>query len=127
VNFLYPVSTLHLNDENKKKTTFKLDLEDDFINKNIQYYIAGEFIPTDSTKSYTKDSTVRIIDNFVAHLFTQIEVKKHGTLIDDIDFPGIASTIKGCVELPGLNVLMVKPLILVLKHIQNMSPIISKH
>jgi hypothetical protein len=91
----YPISTLHLNDENKK-TTFKFDLEDDFISKNNQYYIAGEFVPT--------DSTVRIIDNFVAPLFTQIEVQKHGTLIDDNEFPGIASTIKGCVELPGLNV-----------------------
>ena len=99
----YPTSTLHLNDENKE-TSFKLDLEDDFIIKNIQYYIAGEFIPTDSTKSYAKDNTVKLIDNFVAHLYPQIEVKKHGTLIDDIEFPGIAGTIKGCVELPGLNV-----------------------
>jgi hypothetical protein len=99
----FPTSTLHLNDENKK-TTFKLDLEEDFITKNIQYYVAGEFVPTDSTKSYDKDSTVKLIDNFVAHLFTQIEVKKHDTLTDDIEFPGIADTIKGCVELPGLNV-----------------------
>ena len=43
-------------------------------------------------------------DNFVPHLFSQIEVKKHNTLIDDIEFPGIASTIKVCVEYPGLNV-----------------------
>jgi hypothetical protein len=45
-----------------------------------------------------------MVDNFVAHLFSQIEVKKHNTLIDDIEFPGTASTIKGCVEYPGLNV-----------------------
>jgi hypothetical protein len=45
-----------------------------------------------------------MIDNFVAHLFSHIEVKKHNTTIDEIDYPGIASTVKGCVEYPGLNV-----------------------
>jgi len=45
-----------------------------------------------------------MIDNFVAHLFSNIEVKKHNTAVDEIDFPGIASTVKGCVEYPGLNV-----------------------
>jgi len=45
-----------------------------------------------------------MVDNFVAHLFSHIEVKKHNTLIDEIDYPGIASTVKGCVECPGLNV-----------------------
>jgi hypothetical protein len=44
-----------------------------------------------------------MIDNFVAHLFSQIEVKKHRTLIADVEFAGIASTVIGCVEYPGLN------------------------
>jgi len=35
-----PVSPLNLNVENKK-TIFKLDIEDDFIGKNIEYYIEG--------------------------------------------------------------------------------------
>jgi hypothetical protein len=30
-----------------KKTTFKLDSKDDFISKNIQYYIAGKISPVD--------------------------------------------------------------------------------
>ena len=34
-----------------------------------------------------------MIDNFVAHLFSHIEVKKHNTSIDEIDYPGIASTV----------------------------------
>jgi len=34
-------STLNFNAENKK-TTFKLDLEDEIISKNIQYYIKLE-------------------------------------------------------------------------------------
>lgn len=44
-----------------------------------------------------------MIDNFVAHLFDQIEVKKHNTIIDEIEFAGIASTIKGCVSYSGIN------------------------
>ena len=45
-----PISTLNLKAENKK-TTFKIDLEDDFISKNIRYYIAGTISPVDATKS----------------------------------------------------------------------------
>jgi hypothetical protein len=98
-----PISLLNLNLENKK-TTFKLDLQDDFILKNIQYYIAGEITLTDSTKPYSNKSYVKVVDNFVAHLFSQIEVKKHGTLVDDVENPGIASTVKCFVEYLGLNV-----------------------
>jgi hypothetical protein len=103
MNF-YPTSTLNLNDENKKKQNSKLILIMIFISKNSQYYIQGEFTPKDSTKTYVADNNVRIIHNFVAHLFSQIDVRKQGTLIDDIEFPGIASTIKGCVQYPGLNI-----------------------
>jgi hypothetical protein len=46
-----PTSNQNLNNENKK-TIFKTDLENQFISKNMQYYIAGEFSPTDATKSY---------------------------------------------------------------------------
>jgi hypothetical protein len=96
-----PVSTLNLNDENKK-TTFKLDVEDDFIGKNIEYYIEGVITPT-GTGKYNNKSNIKLVNNFVAHLFPQIEVKKHGTLIDEIDFAGIASTVKGCVSYPGAD------------------------
>ena len=44
-NFL-PTSALNLNAENKK-TTFKLDLEKEFISKNIEYYISGKFSVVD--------------------------------------------------------------------------------
>ncbi|MCL2860709.1 MAG: hypothetical protein FWF46_09290 [Oscillospiraceae bacterium] len=88
-----PVSTLDLNAENKK-TKFQLDLENNFISKNIQYYIAGELTPKDATKSYNDKSNIKMVDNFVAHIFSHIEVKKHDTLIDEIDYPGIASTVK---------------------------------
>jgi len=91
-----------LNEVNKK-TELQLDLEDEFLSKNIQYYIAGKFTPVDTTKSYKEGNTIRMIGNFVVHLFSHIEVKKHNTLIDEIKYPGIASTGKGCSEYPGLN------------------------
>jgi hypothetical protein len=100
-NFL-PVSTLNLNDENKK-TTFKLDIEDDFMGKNIEYYIEGKITSVDAKNPYTSKSNIKLVNNFVAHLFPQIKVKKHGTLIDYIDFTGIASTVKGCVSYPGAD------------------------
>ena len=59
--------------------------------------------PLDPTKSYNNKSNIKMVDNFVAHLFPQIEVRKHGTLIDEIEFAGIASTVKGSVSHPGLN------------------------
>ncbi len=36
-------------------------------------------------------------------MFPQTEVKKHGTLIDELEFSGIASTVKGCVSYPRSN------------------------
>jgi len=50
-NYL-PVSTQKLNDENKE-TVFKLDIEDDFISKKIEYYIEGNVAPVDATKLTT--------------------------------------------------------------------------
>ena len=99
-----PTSTQGFNAENKK-TIYKLDLENHFIKKNIQYYIAGEFSSKNATKPYTdKNNNIKMIDNFVAHLFSHIEVKKHDKTIDEIDFPGIANTVEGCFEYPNLNV-----------------------
>ena len=60
----------------------------------FQYYIAGDFTPADATKSYNDKSNIKMIDNYVAHLFSHIEVKKNNTTIDEIDYPGIASTVK---------------------------------
>ncbi|KAF0706197.1 Uncharacterized protein FWK35_00029659, partial [Aphis craccivora] len=46
-------------------------------------------------KDYPKDSKIQLIDNFPAFLFTRIEVKKHGKVLDEIENPGVLSTIKG--------------------------------
>jgi len=97
-----PALTQNLNKVNKK-TEFQLDLEDELLSKNIQYYIAGEFTAVHTTKSYNNIRSITMIGNFVAHLFSHIEVKKHNTLIHEIEYPGIATTIKGRSEYPGLN------------------------
>ena len=82
---------------------FKFDLEDDFSSKNIQYYITEKISPLDATKTYNNRSNIKMVNNFMAHLFPQIEVKKHGTIIDEMEFTGITSTVKVCVSYPGLN------------------------
>jgi hypothetical protein len=97
-----PVSTLNINAENKK-TNFKLDIEDDFISKNIEYYIDGNISHAVAKGEYNLKTNFKLVDNFVAQMFPQIEVKKHNTLIDEIDYTGVASTVKGCVSYTGPN------------------------
>jgi len=78
-----PNSTLNLNVVNKK-TTFNTELQDDLISKTIQYYIAGEYKSTGSTKPYNGTSNIKMTDNFVAHLFSQIEVMELSWTISNI-------------------------------------------
>jgi hypothetical protein len=66
------------------QTTFNIDLPDSFIAKNIQYYITGKFKSTNNQNPYAKEDSVRLVNNFVAHLLFKIEVKKHDTVIDYI-------------------------------------------
>ena len=51
-----------------KKTTFKIDNEDDFIDKNIEYYIEGKITPTDAKNTYNSKSNIKMVDNFMAHV-----------------------------------------------------------
>ena len=78
-----PTSTSDLNSANMQ-TTFNIDLPDSFIAKNIQYYITGKFKSTNNQNPYAKEDSVRLVNNFVAHLLFKIEVKKHDTVIDYI-------------------------------------------
>lgn len=87
----YPSSKLHLNDPNKK-TEFNIDFGDGFCSSKFQFYISGKLTKNDGSE-YTKN--IKLIDNFVPFLFSKIEVKKHNRLIDEIEYPGQLSTIKG--------------------------------
>ena len=69
-----------MNDENQK-TELQINHEDQFLSRNIKYHIAGEFTLVDTTKSY-EGNAIKMIDNYVAHLFSHREVKKHNATID---------------------------------------------
>ncbi|KAE9522632.1 hypothetical protein AGLY_016967 [Aphis glycines] len=71
---------------------------DDFLNiKDAKFFIYGRYLQKDG-KDYPKDSKIQLIDNFPAFLFTRIEVKKHGKVLDEIENPGVCSTIKGLLD-----------------------------
>ncbi|KAE9532370.1 hypothetical protein AGLY_009993 [Aphis glycines] len=68
---------------------------DDFLGiKDAKLFIYGRYLQKDG-KDYPKGSKIQLIDNFPAFLFTRIEVKKHGKVLDEIENPGVLSTIKG--------------------------------
>lgn len=89
-----PVSDLNYNTPNNY-TVFKLDHGDTFYDSRILYHIQGEVVKKSDDSKYPENSTIKLIDNFVPFLFTRIELKKHNTTIDNVDFPGITSTVKG--------------------------------
>ena len=87
-----PVSELNFNTPNNY-TVFKLDYGDTFYNSRFMYHITGKVVKSNGT-AYAANTTVKLVDNFPAFLFTRIELKKHNTIIDNVDMPGIASTVK---------------------------------
>lgn len=94
-----PVSDLNFNSPNNY-TTFKLDFGDMFYNGRIMYHIMGKYTKKDGT-DYPAMSTINLVDNFPAFLFTRVELRKHNTLIDVVEHPGITSTMKGLVTYKG--------------------------
>lgn len=91
----YPLSKLNLNEPNKK-TEFNIDFGDGFCTSKFQYYISGTLKKSNGT-AYDDKANVKLIDNFVPFLFSKIEVKKHGKLIEEIEYLGQLSTIKGTI------------------------------
>lgn len=91
-NFQPITNKQYFNQENQK-IIFKIDAEDDFIvTNNIQYNISGEYKPGSGTDEEKKN--IKLIDNFVPYLFSKIEIKKNGVIIDEIEDPGVVSTVK---------------------------------
>ena len=85
------------------KISFLLGLENEFISKNIEYYIAGKFSPVDSKKSYNEKSNIKMVDSLVVHVSHQLEVR-NSTIIDEIKVAVIASMVKGCVCYSGVDI-----------------------
>ncbi|KAG8294626.1 hypothetical protein J6590_099180 [Homalodisca vitripennis] len=92
-----PVSELNFNAPNNN-TTFKLDHGDAFYDSRIMYHIQGKYVQKSDGSDYQTNSTVKLVDTFAAFLFSRIELRKHNTLIDTVELPGITSTIKGIVS-----------------------------
>ena len=92
-----PVNNSQLNTPNKT-ITFRIDNMDDFqLIKNAKFNMYGRYLQKDG-KDYPKGSNIQLIDNFPAFLFTSVVVKKHGKTLDEIEYPGVASTIKGSIS-----------------------------
>ncbi len=92
-----PTSLSNLNSVNQI-TTFNIKEENSFLNiKKSKYQLSGRVLQADGT-NYPKGSNIILVDNFVAFLFTRIEVKKHGKIIDTIDNVGRCSLIKGTIS-----------------------------
>lgn len=89
-----PVTDLNFNTPNNY-TVFKLDHGDSFYSSRMMFHIQGEYVKKATGDAYEAGSNIKLVDNFAAFLFSRIEVKKHNTLIDSIDMPGITSMIKG--------------------------------
>ena len=87
-----PTSELNFNSPNNK-TVFKIEGADLFYSSKILFHIQGE-LTKKSGGSYTANSPIKLINNFVAFLFDKIEVRKHNQLIDLVNHVGITSTIK---------------------------------
>uniref|UniRef100_A0A8D8PTV5 Double jelly roll-like domain-containing protein n=1 Tax=Cacopsylla melanoneura TaxID=428564 RepID=A0A8D8PTV5_9HEMI len=92
----YPTSEQNFNSVNKS-TVFKIDGVDSFLNvKQARFDIRGKVVKSDGT-AYAAGIAVKLVDNFVAYLFSRIEVRKHGKLLDESENVGRLSTIIGAV------------------------------
>ncbi|KAG5866656.1 hypothetical protein JTB14_036483 [Gonioctena quinquepunctata] len=91
-----PISILNLNTLNKK-TVFKIGVGDNFIGAQYWNSISGKVVKDDE-KDLQNDDTVELLDDFSAFLFSEIEVRKHDTMIDQIDNVGVASLVKGTIS-----------------------------
>lgn len=92
-----PVSELNFNTPNNY-TVFKLDHGDSFYDSRIMCHIQGKYVKKSDGSDYPDNSTIKLVDNFAAFLFSRIELKKHNTLIDTVEMPGITSTVKSFVS-----------------------------
>lgn len=82
------------NNLNEFYKDIKLDIStgSNFIHPHYaDLYIKIDVLNTESSGTLTAYSKINLIDKFVPHLFTQVEVKKHSTILDNIDYPGIMS------------------------------------
>lgn len=56
-------------------------------------YMQFEVVHKDDGSNFTTyPSNIKLVENFFPHMFSDITIRKHGTIIERIDHPGIVST-----------------------------------
>ena len=80
-----PTSNQNLNNENKKQY-LKLILKINSFLKICNTILQGNLVRLMLQNLTMTKNNIKMIDNFVAHLFSHIEVKKHNTTINEIDY-----------------------------------------
>lgn len=76
---------------------FYIDCDDDFVDiENVKFCIKGRLVKKDGT-AYAAASSIKLVDNFPAHLFKTIEVLKDKTIVEHLENVGRVSTISGIV------------------------------
>jgi hypothetical protein len=89
----YPTSVLNLNSVNQK-TTFSKDGSDGFlVLKSTKFNYSGKVVQIDGSKC-SLNSNIKLENGFPSKLFSNIQLKKHGTLLKEIENSGITSNIK---------------------------------
>ena len=89
----------NLNEPNKD-IEFDFDIGDGFMHPHkADCYMTFELVGAEAGGTYGVNDTMRLINNFFPFFFSQIEVRKHGVVIDKIELPGITSTAIGTLKI----------------------------
>ena len=89
----------NLNEANRE-IEYDVDVGDGFVHPHrADLYLQFDVVKKESGDAFPAAANLILVDNFVPHLFSQVEVRKHNTVIDRIDYPGITSTAVGTSKL----------------------------
>ena len=83
----------NLNEPNKD-IEFNFDVGDGFIHPHrADCYVKFEVVGASAGGTFSATDTIKLEDNFFPFFFSQIEIRKHGVVIDKVELPGITSTV----------------------------------
>ncbi|XP_060855360.1 uncharacterized protein LOC132933042 [Metopolophium dirhodum] len=92
-----PTNNIHLNTPNKD-TIFKVNSMESFlVIRKTKFFMSGRYLQEDG-KEYPKDSKIELLDNFTPFLFSKCTAKIRGKTINEIEYTGRVSTIKGVIS-----------------------------
>lgn len=95
-------STVQNLNQKGNEIKFSFTANDEFVSPKILLKISGAYSSNDATKPYDgTTSTVKMVNNYTAHLFDRVEVYFNNTFVDQIEETGVASTVKCCVSHDG--------------------------